>query len=105
MSYLENKHEPIVYYMAHLQYKGAVKIGTTVNETSRIYRFRKKRKDSDFFVLAREAGDASVESARHREFANLQVSGDWFFLTGELLDHIRYLVAVDYRPNMIGAEK
>lgn len=105
MSYLETKHEPIVYYMGHVKHKGAVKIGTTVNETSRIYRFRKKRKDPDFFVLAREAGGTTLEAARHRQFAHLQVSGDWFFLSGELLDHIRNLVVVDHRPEIIGVEK
>lgn len=103
MTYWETRHEPIVYYMAHKKFKGAVKIGTTVNQKTRIARFCKNRHDDNFYILAKEPGDGRLESKRHFQFAQYKVAGDWFFLTEELLDHVREVQALGFEPELIGS--
>jgi hypothetical protein len=102
MTYWATRHEPIVYYMAHNKFPGAVKIGTTVNQTTRIERFCKNRGDHSFYILVKEPGDGSLEFKRQREFREYLITGDWFFTRGRLLDHLRALNESDFEPKLTG---
>lgn len=83
-------HAPVVYYMTHSEYQGAVKIGTTVNLKSRLKRFERGR-NQQFTFLAFELGDKRLESARHRQFAKYRIIGEWFFHDEELANYIESL--------------
>lgn len=105
MTYWETRHEPVVYYMVHEKYKGAVKIGTTVNKKTRIAKFRNSRNDPRFFILAQERGDGAVERKRHNQFSNYRIERDWFFFEGELRDYVLSLVQANFHPAQVEAVK
>lgn len=86
----QENHAPVVYYMTHSDYQGAVKIGTTVNLKSRLRRFERGR-NQKFTFLAFELGDKRLESARHKQFAKYRIIGEWFFHDEELADYIEAL--------------
>jgi hypothetical protein len=94
----KEKHEPIVYYMAHAEYKGAVKIGTTVNAGKRIRQYQLMRKDDAYFILAVEPGGESLEKLRQIQFLRYQINHDWFFMAGELRQHILELIDSKFQP-------
>lgn len=77
-------HPPLVYYM---QLGNLVKIGFTTNLGSRVAALNPQA------VLAVEGGGAPVEHARHREFAEYHVHGEWFRLDGALAERIAALRA------------
>ena len=100
MTYWNTRHEPIVYYMGHRDHPAAIKIGTTVNQITRIARFCKNRGDDSFFIIAKEPGDSRLEAQRQKEFGQYLVTGDWFFLTGALLEHVEKLSELEFEPTL-----
>lgn len=42
-------------------------------------------------LLAFEPGSFELEKARHAEFADLRVNGEWFKYEGSLVDHVQKL--------------
>lgn len=97
-AYWKTRHEPIVYYMVHEKYKGAIKIGTTVNQETRIAKFRTQRGDDGFFILAKEPGDAVLERKRHKYFDKYRIEKDWYFFEGELRAYVLGLVDQGFQP-------
>lgn len=100
MTYWDTRHDPIVYYMGHREFSAAIKIGTTVNQVSRIARFCKNRGSDNFFIIASEPGDAVLEAKRQHEFREYLVTGDWFFLTGALLEHVQKLSDAEFEQGV-----
>ncbi|MBO9626939.1 MAG: GIY-YIG nuclease family protein [Microbacterium sp.] len=74
----------VVYY---LRYDRRVKIGTTRRPRQRLSAIRHDE------LLAFERGDRAVEKQRHRQFADVREGGEWFMLSGDLVDHIAALRA------------
>ena len=105
MTYWETRHEPIVYYMVHENYRGAVKIGTTVNMVNRIDRHRKHRRSEQYFFIAWELGGPEIESKRHNEFREYLIQGEWFFNDGEVKEHIEYLLGRKFTPEFVGDQR
>lgn len=73
---------PCVYYM---RFGDRVKIGTTTNLALRLEVIQHDE------LLATEPGSFAVERERHRRFAALRVTGEWFRYTGALAGHIASL--------------
>lgn len=73
---------PVVYY---LHFGDRIKIGTTTNLFARCADLPHDD------LLAVELGDREIEQKRHREWRNLQVNGEWFDATPELLAHAQRL--------------
>jgi hypothetical protein len=94
----KEKHEPIVYYMAHSEHKGAVKIGTTINAGKRIRQYQLMRKNDAYFILAAEPGGQSLERLRQLQFRRYLITGDWFFMAGNLRQHILELIDSEFEP-------
>lgn len=90
-------HDPVVYYMTS-KHGGAVKIGTTVNLEARIRRFNRDNlrglKGVQCFVVATEPGGPTLEKQRHKQFQSAYLAPDWFWLTPELVGHIKSLGGV-----------
>lgn len=105
MRYWATRHEPIVYYMVHANYRGAIKIGTTVNTENRIARYVQNRGHGEYFFLAWERGGPDVEAKRHREFNKYLIQGEWFFFEGELKDHVERLSQIEFTPESMGEQK
>lgn len=101
MTYWETRHEAIVYYMAHPDYKGAIKIGTTVNMKTRLHRYRLKNNKVAYKFLTWELGDAATESERHRYFSKYHIIGEWFFYDGELRSHVESLLDKKFIPEPV----
>lgn len=101
MTYWDNRHEPIVYYMVHEDYRGAVKIGTTVNQHTRIAKYCNAKQDRRYFIVAKERGDAKLEKIRQQEFSEYCISKDWFFFNGALKDHVLSLAAIGFEPEKV----
>lgn len=70
---------PCVYY---LQFGDRIKIGTTTNLTQRLRDIPHDK------LLATEPGNETMERRRHRQFAALRITGEWFRAERELLAHI-----------------
>lgn len=84
------RHHPVVYYVRLGQ---LVKIGTTTRIVHRCESLGVQG------VLAVEAGDSVKEHGRHREFAHLRKTGEWFELSPDLADHIAR-VRADFETQM-----
>lgn len=72
----------VVYYM---RLGNRTKIGTTTNLKRRISSIQPE----DCMVY--EFGGYPLESRRHRQFAHLRVSGEWFDLQDDLIRHVNTL--------------
>ena len=72
----------IVYYM---RIGNRAKIGTSRNLKRRLIELHPED------CMAYELGNRSVELKRHRQFAHLRVSGEWFELAPELVRHVNSL--------------
>lgn len=72
----------VVYY---LRWRDRIKIGTTHNPKSRFSAITHEE------LLAFERGDRTIERARHAQFAELRMGGEWFSAAPELLEHCRTL--------------
>lgn len=100
MGYWQTRHEPIVYYMVHAKYKGAIKIGTTVNTENRLARYMKAHSNGEYLFLAWERGGPELEAKRHRQFAKYAIQGEWFFYSDELFDHVENLMCLEFEPQL-----
>ena len=76
--------ESVVYYM---RVGNRVKIGYSTNLASRIASVMPEE------VLAVEPGGRMLEGVRHRQFADLRVTREWFRHEGALVAHIEKLQA------------
>lgn len=74
--------QQVVYYM---RLGNRAKIGTTCNLRRRISAIQPED------CMAYELGDRHLELRRHRQFAHLRVSGEWFDLQAELVRHVNSL--------------
>lgn len=72
----------VVYYM---RLGNRIKIGTTTKLELRRQQIQPEE------VLATEPGGVTVEQERHRQFAHLRVSGEWFIDGRILREHIARL--------------
>lgn len=63
-----------------------VKIGFTTNLAERMATLMPEQ------LLAVERGDPKLERARHRQFADLRTTGEWFRYEGLLIEHIAGLI-------------
>ena len=84
-------HAPVVYYLGVEDsdvLTGVVKIGTTRNLSTRIRRMELSRPGIEFVLLGYEAGGPDVEKARHQQFADAHLLGEWFILKGHLRGHL-----------------
>lgn len=72
----------VVYYM---RLGNRVKIGTSGNLRKRILVIQPED------CVGYELGDRTLEAKRHREFAHLRVSGEWFDLQPDLVRHVNTL--------------
>jgi len=75
----ERGHAPIVYYM---RLGDIVKIGTTTNVAKRAGSINPEG------VMAVEFGAVDVERARHNQFIDLHLHGEWFRLDATLGSHV-----------------
>lgn len=75
----------VVYYM---RLGNRAKIGTTSNLRQRISVIQPED------CMAYELGSFELEHRRHRQFAHLRVSGEWFDIQDELLRHVNALEIV-----------
>lgn len=84
-------HTPVVYYLGietDAGLAGIVKIGTTVNLSTRIRRMELARTSLTFVLLGYEAGGLDIEKARHRQFDDAHLLGEWFVLKPQLREHL-----------------
>lgn len=72
----------IVYY---IQFDTRIKIGTTTN-----FRKRMDQLPHDL-ILAVEPGGVFLERQRHKDFAAYRITGEWFSMGPELMQHIAML--------------
>lgn len=70
---------PVVYYV---RFGDRVKIGYTTNLAARLTAIPHDE------VLATEPGTMQDERARHRQFADLRITGEWFTYAEPLVSHI-----------------
>jgi len=80
----EQNHAPLVYY---LRFGDRIKIGTTTNLERRLVVIPHDE------LLATEPGSFSVEHHRHRQFANLRLTGEWFTAAPQLLTFVESIRA------------
>jgi hypothetical protein len=83
-------HPAVVYYLMS-QFGGVVKIGTTINLAGRMRRMERAQPAMRANVIVTEPGGEIMEAFRFREFRKSRQVGDWFWLTPELIAHIRSL--------------
>ena len=83
----ERKHEPRVYYVIS-EFGGLIKIGRTVDFSTRFYRMHHNNSCRNPILLAWEPGDYDLESYRHHQLEASNHRGEWFYVTDELIDHI-----------------
>jgi hypothetical protein len=76
----------VVYYM---RLGDRVKIGRSTNLASRIATFNPEE------LLAVEPGGATLESSRHKQFAELRTRGEWFRYESPLTEWIASLPRVE----------
>jgi Meiotically up-regulated gene 113 len=74
----------VVYYM---RIGNRVKIGYTGNLRQRLSSFTPEE------LMATEPGGPKREGERHKQFAHLRTTGEWFRLEGDLVDHIQQLAS------------
>lgn len=72
----------VVYYM---RLGNRAKIGTSRNLKRRLAAINPED------CMAYELGDRTLEVARHKQFAHLRVSGEWFELADDLTRHVNTL--------------
>ena len=92
MSY-EN-HKRVVYYIFRDGYWGVCKIGTTVCLPKRLGKYKSQNRHVDWVILGleeSEENDYGLEFQRHRQFAKSRISGEWFWVTPDLANHISSL--------------
>jgi hypothetical protein len=77
-------------YFIHAPETGLLKIGFAKDPLQRLM---KAQVDSPtrLILVAVEEGDAVVEAARHAQFADLRVRGEWFRFEGEVADFVASL--------------
>lgn len=73
---------PCVYYA---RLGNRLKIGYTLNLRQRMSDIQPEE------LMATEPGGLMVEARRHKEFARLRVSGEWFRYEDELVEHVEAL--------------
>lgn len=84
-------HTPVVYFLGietETGLTGIVKIGTTVNLSTRIRRMELARPGFTFVLLGYESGGPDIEKARHKQFSEAHLLGEWFILKPELRAHL-----------------
>lgn len=86
----KGKHDPMVYYMT-TQFGAIVNIGTSMNVLTRMKRLKVAQPSAEFQVVAAERGDERLEKERHRQFRQSYHQGEWYWLTSDLIEHIRSL--------------
>lgn len=74
--------QSVVYYM---RLGNRAKIGHTANLKQRMSAIQPED------CMTYELGGTQLEGRRHRQFAHLRVSGEWFDLQGELIRHVNTL--------------
>jgi hypothetical protein len=80
---VKQKAKPaVVYYM---RLGNRVKIGWSSNLAVRVATIQPEE------VMVTEDGGQKLEAKRHKEFADLRVSGEWFRLEEPLIAHIEAL--------------
>lgn len=90
----------VVYFVER---DGFVKIGTTRNLVGRIYELNRGSSAlsgmvlSNVNLLALMPGDAHVERAMHRMFADLRYDGEWFLHDDPLASFIRAAAGAEWR--------
>jgi hypothetical protein len=89
-THLTGQHSPVVYYLAS-QFGGVVKIGTTVNVTSRVARLERAQPALKGRIMATEPGDRHLEAERHQQFRHAHQVGEWYWLTPDLVEHIEHI--------------
>lgn len=72
----------VVYYM---RLGNRAKIGTSRNLKRRLAEINPED------CMAYELGDRTIEITRHKQFAHLRVSGEWFELADDLVRHVNTL--------------
>ncbi|MFC4006609.1 GIY-YIG nuclease family protein [Nonomuraea purpurea] len=80
----------VVYY---IQFGDRVKIGFTTNLEKRLTALPHDE------VLATEPGGQVTERRRHEEFETYRITGEWFEMGDELVDHINELRRREYAAN------
>lgn len=83
-------HEPRVYYLTS-ETGGAIKIGTTVDFSTRFRRMQRNTPGLRPVLLAWELGDQLAETRRHTQFSGSRIASDWFWPTDEMLSHVEAL--------------
>lgn len=81
----------VVYY---LKFADRIKIGTTTNLKVRLTAIPHDE------VLATEPGGYKLEKARHAQFAEARIRGEWFQATTELLAHAQRLATKDFLDDL-----
>ena len=74
----------VVYYV---RFADRVKIGTSSQPRTRLSALRFEE------LLAFERGGRTLEQRRHREYASLRGTGEWFRLQEPLVEHVARLSA------------
>jgi hypothetical protein len=82
-----NEREPIVYFIQAGD-AGPIKIGTTLNLTSRLSELQCGCPD-ELRVLGSIPGSHALESELHARFATHRYRGEWFVATRNLLNYIK----------------
>lgn len=82
--------ESVVYYVL---FGDRIKIGTTTNLTRRLQDLPHDE------LLATEPGGTGVERQRHAQFGVYRVTGEWFEMGDELVDHVNELRRKKYRAD------
>lgn len=78
----------VVYYIL---FGDRIKIGTTTNLVKRLQDLPHDE------VLATEPGGTGIERQRHTQFGVYRVTGEWFEMGDELVDHVNELRREKYR--------
>lgn len=62
-----------------------------MNLSRRLAQYQSKSSDISWHILAVEEGEDTpfaLEAARHRDFMKSRISGEWFWMTPDLKEHI-----------------
>lgn len=77
-----NRRVHVVYY---IRFRDRIKIGTTKSLQMRLANLPHDE------LLAVEPGDRGVERARHQQFAESRIQGEWFEASRHLLQHTTHI--------------
>lgn len=88
-----DERQSLVYY---LRFRDRIKIGTTADLKHRLIALPHDE------ILALEPGGMQLERARHAQFDEHRVRGEWFRLAEPLIDHARQL-KTEHRALMVMA--